>query len=127
MSTEPIQPAFTPEEWARLLPPRADGTMPRPTLDIDEGVVAITVRGDEASWPYPCTIYGEDNGDATPHQIAAACLYGQPFGFTHEEVDALRQLSVARAMPWEPGELERLCALQQSVAAKIAALLPLAP
>ena len=36
-----------------------------------------------------------DSHPETPeeaHAIAAKCLYGQPFGFTHEDVEALRGL-----------------------------------
>jgi len=78
----------------------------------------------------------------TKHGIAAANLYGQPFGFTHEDVrrhreqakDA-RQVYIAwtdRFQRWKPQEGEEeacqatndLVAWHESMADRLAALLP---
>ena len=64
--SEKIEPALTPEEWepyTRHLPEPA-------VLDAD-------------------LILDEDG----PHALAALMLHGQPFGFTWEDVDALRRMA----------------------------------
>lgn len=65
---EPIEPALTPEEWAEIAP--GDGLWDRW----------------EAVWQ------DEFGAHAPEHAMAALCLHGQPFGFTHEDVRKLRDM-----------------------------------
>lgn len=91
-----IQPALTPEEWARFL--------------------AVLAETDH--W----TAYRCMSQDF--HGLAALALHGQPFGFTWEDVVALREEvrgeweGPGGTILGEPGH--RLL----SIAARIAALLP---
>lgn len=102
--TPSISPALTPQEWRES---------------------QATVRGPLDD------IMTDDDGYIRPlkpdrlHAIAAVALYGQPFGFTREELDALRQHVTSC------GEYGYACYCtvvdherQQSALAKIAALLP---
>jgi hypothetical protein len=103
-----VKPALTPEEWATK--PYIAGW--------DDGSVFPVCP----SWPWITA----DSDVERPHAVAAIALHGQPFGFSREDVDALRafdwdfkwndskSVEVARA------EVERL----RVVLAKIEALLP---
>lgn len=79
--TDPLSPALTKEAWSAL----------RARLVVE--------------WPHGYTLYVDDTWDvvagnsgvALPgirdgyrHALAALCLYGQPFGFTQEDVEMLR-------------------------------------
>src|SRR5690606_37762282 len=72
--TNEIRPALSEEEWRRGYAKRA--------LRVTTGVQGyITVAGE---------LGGAGTRDpATMHVIAALALYGQPFGFTWEDVDEL--------------------------------------
>jgi hypothetical protein len=79
---EKIQPALSDEEWAEALA-WPDGT--------GEYVVRSAER------------LGYHNEPEDLHLVAALALHGQPFGFTWEDVDALR--GMARAYRAEGGVL----------------------
>lgn len=65
-------------------------------------------------------IVGIPNAKAN-HQIAAVCLYGEPFGFTRKDVDLLREEARCCRDHWN----QRLAALFfDELADRIAALLP---
>lgn len=55
------------------------------------------------------------------HAIAALCLYGQPFGFTREDVELLRELANDEESPLWPG---RYGDEFNNLADRIEALLP---
>lgn len=109
-----IPPAMTPEEWARcgfdhsaLNAERfRDLFLGRPT-----GNLGVRIKHDlwATETPQEC------------HTLAALCLYGQPFGFTQEEVTALRESAEDDHAAYEHH------ATLRSLAAKLAALLPPAP
>ena len=86
-----IEPALSAGAWKRY-PDVAVGSLP---------------PGDELPLYYP-----------SRHGIAAANLYGQPFGFTHAHVQALREVS---ARLQEDGFMHEDV---DEIAALIAALLP---
>lgn len=66
--TDEIRPALTPEEWGAFL---------RGELHTEHE------HGDFATW----FEYGHGATPALPaHAVAALALYGQPFGFTEEDV-----------------------------------------
>lgn len=96
---EEIQPALTAEEWRC-------GFAERPNRTVELGVL-VTDHTD-----YTISVQDE----RTLHALAALCLYGQPFGFTREDLKALM---------WaidDSGDL--LAAKLRSLADRIAALLP---
>ena len=127
-----IKPALTKEEWAEWLrPDRRHG-------DRIEGRT-LYVCSDCGGEPYA------EDVEMDAHKTAAKCLYGQPFGFTHEDVRRHREQA---AMFWRwvreaqersmlqapnPNEfgfassLDRnisRAAWHESMASRIAALLP---
>lgn len=108
--TDEIRPALTPEQWDEFLH-RADGWGDR------DPVTGISPSADayyKSEWV----------GD---HGTAAACLYGQPFGFTEDERDKLARLSEALDdfdTGWLYNHGEPYEAALRVVVAKIAALLP---
>jgi hypothetical protein len=91
-------PALTPEEWGAMrISPDRTSRFHAHRVDFNDGLV---VNG---AWIDPC------------RALAALALYGQPFGFTHEDVVLLRSSS------WdveEGGEALRM------LASRIKALLP---
>lgn len=92
---EPVKPALTPEEWRQAL----DG---------------------EAPWLYR----GDDDTPESDHIVAALYLHGQPFGFTHDDVRALRDMP---PVPWRyggEGGVEAVEAWLRDLADRIEALLP---
>lgn len=111
------EPALTPEEWV-------DGriTFPEPTsISADEWDLAYRRHpSGEVVWEY--VNEGCDRGKSVdrPHAMAALCLFGQPFGFTQEDVAALLYTLDDAA---KCGTDEKLA----SIAARIAALLPPPP
>jgi hypothetical protein len=113
MAETPIEPALTAEEWAHPPQPKA----------LDWACWEVFIGA------------GESLNNVTRHGLAALCLYGQPFGFTHEELEAVRFTTVGFAGdPWgytTGAERQALIAAHQrllvSVAAKLAALLPPTP
>lgn len=104
-------PALTPEEWA-------SGEAER-----GEHLWLSRRSGLTAGWSH----------DGVPlagmeHAVAALCLYGQPFGFTQEDVELLREAMVldhydGTGIDIVPGTDDKL----SNLAARIAALLPPSP
>lgn len=112
MSDEQIKPALTAEEAAR----RAIFA----EWDSSHSVPFLEIRDDHL---YYDNSGGEYGCEPIPAQKAAAlCLYGQPFGFTQEDVQNLLALASGGepfATPEKsPDEIIR------SIASRIAALLP---
>jgi hypothetical protein len=91
--SDDIKPALTTEEWVAKRVDLGHGTH-ADTQDctglgyyLDGGpVYAIGYEGCDRDEPVE-----------RPHALAAFCLYGQPYGFSHEDVAKLR------AMPDNPG------------------------
>ena len=80
-ATEKIQPALTPEEWS--------------ALDVPSVAYLDKENYEE---PYPFFVVDHAEGTAfwsddpkSRHALAALALYGQPFGFTREDVHQLRE------------------------------------
>lgn len=69
-----MKPALTPEQWASVTPHR------------------------DKMWQHDSCV-PENMGER--HYVAAVNLYGQPFGFTHEDVENLR-MSVGDGLSMEP-------------------------
>jgi hypothetical protein len=91
--SEPIKPALTAFAWDMNF--RAQRQAGRSGALVDPGIhQSIT---------------------GPPHEIAALALYGQPFGFTREDVELLR--NIVRFVPDVPRRIHDL-------ADRIAALLP---
>ena len=74
-------------------------------------------------------IVGTPNAQAN-HQLAAVCLYGQPFGFTRADVAFLQSLAAwhhkqtyGKAAGWRQSVLSEVVELR-NLADRIAALLP---
>ncbi len=89
--SDKIAPALTPEEWRQAL---------------RYGVDTSKVETGPFSW-------------WEQHQIATLALFGQPFGFTREDVATFRYV-LGPSGPWSTGPFEWL----ESLAARIEALLP---
>ena len=113
MSPEPIRPALTPEEWQ----------------DLDSGEALI--EDGELCVRYDSGLASEVVGDR--HALAALCLHGQPFGFTWDDVEVLREISPEHRIGCAhlafvgsdcDCEAEQESATIASVADRIAALLP---
>lgn len=95
MADEDIKPALTPEEWLRF--PNAHHSLTKQRLN------ELAQLGSPLYFP-------------ASHGIAAINLFGQPFGFTHDDADLV--LSLARGLEMDDRAEVRL------VVAKIRALLP---
>ena len=76
MSDETVRPALTPEEWASVESP-SEAYWVEPVTGIGIGYTNGQFRTGDLCNPF------------TPHQLAALCLHGQPFGFTREDVRVL--------------------------------------
>ena len=64
-------------------------------------------------------------GDYERHALAALALYGQPFGFTWEDVALLREhAEIAIDDRMSLPDLRRWCVLLETLADRIEALLP---
>jgi hypothetical protein len=61
---------------------------------------------------------------ADPHKAAAICLYQQPFGFTQADVRMLRRLHRDVRLTHEDMQTGEITEPLESLAARIAALLP---
>ena len=85
-----IKPALTAEEWAEMAAPPI-------------------IFGKYANRGENLLAWAEDDTHLDRHQLAAVALYGQPFGFTWDDVDRLRTTN-------DP--------VLRSLADRIAALLP---
>lgn len=109
-----IKPALTAEEWAELFGPTvADHSRQKNRLD------------EMASWASDETSYGR-------HGTAAICLYGQPFGFTHADVELLHRgssaiVSLASEGYGDQQEANAASDRMDDLADRIAALLPEKP
>ncbi len=128
MSDE-ITPALTPEEWAEL----ADGYI----WILQENGLSATLYGDGR-----LMLTTPTDSDALAerrHALAALCLVGQPFGFTHDDADlcrsvaseivlGLKDLQVRIGDPLRDEEQDSSCDLLalrlRSLASRIASLLP---
>jgi len=100
-----IKPALTAEEWA------SPGDVFDGYVDIDRGIVDVQMGG-------PAGLRDEDR---ERHALAAICLYGQPFGFTHEDLSCLN----ATMDSLEYHGIPQPCL--ESLYARIEALLPPSP
>jgi hypothetical protein len=128
MSDE-IRPALTAEEWARhgfehgpITAERfRDLFVGRPTKNV--GVRIDHLNAKHLTWV--------SDTPADCHALAALCLHGQSFGFTHKELAALRKLDdTDRAYVFldrDDGSDESGEPFIASALAKIAALLPPPP
>lgn len=110
--SEPVKPALTPEQWAK------QGKNHDPFHIREDGALVIT---------------GVLVTPGQRNRLAALCLYGQPFGFSQEDVEALRLLASALLAEatgdWEftvggSAELHGAQRRAQSLAERISALLP---
>lgn len=110
--TPTIPPALSAEEWGEV---QSWGDSDRRRLLADACYAADLA----------------DIGRPKPsHALAALCLYGQPFGFTAEDVAVLKQLSADKAATFRKIGLEwclRESDALASLASRIAALLPPEP
>ena len=110
--SEPIKPALTAEEWAKGTPG---------VFGWDDASVFIDWRDPEPM---------EGPNVKRPHACAAALLYGQPFGFTREDVVKLRAAGDAArdverfAKEKGAGWDDSLADWYHSIADRIEALLP---
>ena len=99
MTDELIRPALTPEEWAELA---ARGAFDRDKTTIpewgddewtrlgfskaEEGGVYVEDYWSQTTKPRAASAHVRPSNR---HALAALCLYGQPFGFTQEDVEFL--------------------------------------
>lgn len=107
-----IRPALTPEEWSE---PQIDRSDLHVHLAGDGLLVAYT-PGDRSTLAM----------DEDRHALAALALYGQPFGFTREDVEKLRAMPDAVLDESYQGSYASIDdgAWFRSLIARIAALLP---
>ena len=99
-----VEPALTAEEWAGII---ADD------WTLDSRLAYTLEEADLGHLEYRA-------GSAPPRQIAAAlCLYGQPFGFTWNDVELLLGIVESMAV-----HMPDTAARAISLADRIAALLP---
>ena len=97
-----IKPAMNAEEWAGVRPVAYGGY-------------------DDTMYALGCDI-GLGPSPARLHEMAARCLYGQPFGFDHKDVDALDSaLTYAAENPAFPADLYDKA---KTAITKLEALLP---
>lgn len=104
--TEKIKPALTAEEWERARRSQAYNA----NVSFTRWLVSHTAP--ELRVPYVQT------AEYSQQQIAALALYGQPFGFTREDVNILNNAALFLAERLEVAEL------YSNLAARIEALLP---
>jgi hypothetical protein len=97
-----IRPALTAEEW------RPDS----------KGMIGTSEAG---AWPGGSVEFNGEYPVERPHAVAAVCLYGQPFGFTREDV---RLLIWANHALDDDGVETETCLKFAELAARIEALLP---
>ena len=106
-----VKPALTPEEWAST-------TVERWHILIESYGECLDIESDDQDSPGAFGI-GTSDTEAR-HALAALCLHGQPFGFTREDVD----LCAVASMEAEDGDCPAEAARWQSLADRIASLLP---
>jgi hypothetical protein len=108
--SEPIKPALTAEEWRKRLPILHEDIMAGPAYHVQ-----LESRYGEF---YPVVQLRDY------HRVAALALYGQPFGFTHEDVLRIRgAIDFAREMSGGLANEDALARLN-NLADRISALLP---
>lgn len=100
--TPSIPPALTATEWPGVM---------------------VTKSGVSIPFDFGCPL-GAHEINGGHHKVAALALYGQPFGFTQEECEAIYTLCTPMAGGREGLELLRVAELALSAAAKIRSLLP---
>lgn len=86
--TAPITPALTPAEWTTTTGSEAWGGS-----DMLNGV-ALIEAGIIQRWASGAITCNNEYEIKRPHAAAALCLYGQPFGFTREDVELLRRAAI---------------------------------
>lgn len=79
----PVSPALSPEEWATILQGKQVRRPNHFELFMDE-VWGVVVGNTGVAVP--------GIHDAERHALAALALYGQPFGFTREDVDLVMEM-----------------------------------
>jgi hypothetical protein len=119
-----VKPALTPEQWANnetiyfRQPGRSDPT------DAGYGIELANYRGAadgtlsifDDSWAVPIEPH-------VRHGAAAFMLYGQPFGFTHDDVEKIDHMLLSEVM--RPSQVSReFHGWMTSLRDRIAALLP---
>ena len=111
--TEDINPAMTPEQWAAIT---------RGEWAILPEVVLTTASEGQIAIAHPIDDDIVQVGECRL-ALAALCLYGQPFGFTWGDVDALVSLADDAAdKPWHDAHYH--ASALASIAQRITALLP---
>jgi len=100
-----MKPALTRDEWAD----------PNGRLDNGGGVFPYVTDSGDISLCCDDSYYHGELDAADRHALAALCLHDQPFGFTREDVEFLRDM----ASEWASEEYEYL-----NLADRIDALLP---
>lgn len=79
--TEPIKPALTAEEWAEV----------KEWAEVlGKAIEAVVTARGIHSWEEMRAFVAKHTGLPPRHATAALALYGQPFGFTREDVVKLR-------------------------------------
>lgn len=120
--SEDITPALTKEQWERK---DVQGNA-EPWARINDSLDIYATRGGLDLWrdtDYEGCSGHHDRID-NPHGLAALCLYGQPFGFTHDDLRRLRDAPELYG-GLQGSKLEKeWYAFLDSLAARIAALLP---
>lgn len=119
---ETIPPAMTPEEWAAKRISYGNGLVAN---EQDCAGYGYHVDGDGDLY-YEIGYEGCDRTEGIDrrHAMAALALYGQPFGFTHEDVDGLREVAGwLMDINYHDADPEG-AALCRSLADRIIALLP---
>lgn len=76
-----VKPALTAEEWAEKC------------FEENEEWTSFAARRREDGSIYVMCGYERDAETNRPHALAALALYNQPFGFTREDVEFLRELA----------------------------------
>jgi len=129
--TEPIQPALTPEEWKEREVESQYGNA-RTSFYVDHK--GRIFASDESPGGEDRIIVLNGPDDRIRHAIAALCLYGQPYGFTHEHLALLRYLNEGHDLEpdEESGFIDRALTRKQAdclalLVEIVAALLPPTP
>jgi hypothetical protein len=104
-----VEPALTPAQWAKK-------------EIADESSEGAFLSPDGRFLLFQDEVSGVD-ADAMRHGIAALALYGQPFGFTREDVHLLWKAAALKAWGTYPYPVPEADAYN-ALAARITALLP---
>ena len=126
--TPEIRPALTAEEWERTNPYRRAGRQQGATAGADpipDGRL-IDLCHDPEILSALLEGMGKEHSEKL-HALAALCLHGQPFGFTWEDVDALRNWADAEEESRADGAMSSSGVgpgVARSIANRIASLLP---